>query len=131
MSYCIISRHVPNKGWYPMVMRDGKRQAAHRWAWEDAFGPIPEGKVVCHKCDNPTCINPEHLFLGTHAENQADKAAKGRACRGVTRWNSRLTEDDVREIRASPESGSALAERLGVSKTTVNRARRGYTWKHI
>lgn len=74
---------------------------AHRLSWRVHFGPLPDGKFVCHRCDVRLCVNPAHLFLGTHAENMADMAAKGRAFvrRGVTNPSAKLSEADVLAIR--------------------------------
>ncbi len=74
---------------------------AHRAAWIEANGPIPEGMNVLHHCDNPPCVNVEHLFLGTAADNTQDMIAKGRrvAASGERHSRARLTDDDIREIR--------------------------------
>ena len=80
----------------------------------------PKGSVVLHSCDNPICCNPEHLKVGTQAENQADMAAKGRAHRGY-----KLSDESVLEIEASSESGVSLAKRYGVSQQTICDIRKG------
>jgi HNH endonuclease len=106
---------------------------AHRQSYEMANGPIPDGMFVCHKCDNPSCVNPEHLFVGTPMENSQDMVAKGRGNAGgpfVGSANGRavLTEDSVCEIRALPLSYRALAERFGVSKSQIARIKTGLAW---
>lgn len=117
-----------------------KRVYAHRLSWELHNGPIPDGMSVCHRCDNPPCVNPAHLWLGSHGDNLRDMATKGRqglhlapakAVRGEAHHRSVLTDDMVREIRASSESAHALSRRLGVSRPTVARVRQGRTWKHV
>lgn len=81
MSDCILARYRASHG-YGRITVEGRRVYEHRWVWEQVHGPIPEGMVVMHTCDNPPCVNIEHLRLGTHADNQHDKMAKGRYRRG-------------------------------------------------
>ena len=131
MSDCTMSKNPPNTGGYCYETRNGKRQAAHRWRWEDNYGQIPEGLMICHKCDNPSCDNLDHLFIGTNADNQKDKRLKGRACRGETRHNARLNEDLVKLIRESTESQRLMAFKLGVDPSTIRRVRQRRTWSHI
>ncbi len=103
----------------------GKPMKAHRVAWEIHFGRIPDGLYVCHHCDNRRCVRPDHLFLGTHAENMADAAAKGRSARGI------FTLDEVRSIRALASSGetiASIAHRQGVNYSTIRRIVRGLTY---
>jgi len=83
---------------------------------------------VLHRCDKPHCINPEHLFLGTPADNSDDKVAKGRQAKGETQGQAKLTRAQVAEIRASDESGATLGERYGVSRSNINHIRRNERW---
>lgn len=108
-----------------------KRIYAHRLAWTLHYGDIPSGYEVCHRCDNPPCVNPAHLFLGTHADNQNDMHQKGRSARGSRQGGSKLTEDAVREIMASTLPSEVLARRFVVSFQTVNSIRCGHGWKHL
>jgi hypothetical protein len=112
----------------------GKGNAlAHRVAWEAFVGPIPDGLEVCHHCDTPDCINPDHLFIGTHAENMADCRMKGRAQGNPGEKNGRnkLTEENVRFIRTAHGSHSALARRFDVSHTLIRFIRLRKAWKHV
>lgn len=109
---------------------DRKRYRTHRAAYEVAFGPVPEGMLVCHKCDQPACCNPQHLFAGTNKDNSDDKLRKGRQRRGEAN-RAKLTEDQIREIRASNESMRQMAKRFGVSASHVSKIRRKVKWAHV
>jgi hypothetical protein len=107
----------------------------HRLAYELETGPIPDGLCVCHRCDNRRCCNPEHLFLGTQADNNADRDAKGRGVqrRGERHHAAKLTEDQVRGIRAAYAQGAEqpeLAQRYGVDSTNIGCIVNGRTWRH-
>lgn len=102
-------------------------KAAHRVSWEINCGEIPKGMHVLHKCDNPSCVNPHHLFLGTNADNVADKVRKGRTCdnHGERNPNLKLTDRQVSEIRQRYANGetnqSALGREYGISQTHIGR----------
>jgi hypothetical protein len=127
---CWEWNHTMHPSGYGHVYHDGKYNLAHRMSYQAYLGSI-EGSWVLHRCDNPKCINPDHLFLGDAKTNVEDKVTKGRQNRGVEHAKSKLTEDMVKEIRASSESTYQLAHRLGVNPNTVWYARVGRTWKHV
>ena len=117
---------------------DGTRRTvkAHRASYAAFVGEIPAGKDICHKCDNPSCVNPEHLFPGTEKDNVADMDAKGR--RGFVlsenHPKAKLTEKDVieaRELRKQGFSYYKLAKMYGVYRETMRRAVLGKTWQHM
>lgn len=107
----------------------GGQNYAHRLSYRAFVGPIPAGMLVCHKCDTRPCCNPDHLFLGTPADNIADASAKRRMHEGLRNYNAKLTPETVRAIRESKLSGREWARRLGISHATIRSARRGDTWR--
>lgn len=111
----------------------GRLDLAHRVAYELTIGPIPAGLCVLHHCDNPPCVNPAHLWLGTKADNMADCRAKGRRpdVRGENNSRAKLTEENVREIRQDDRVGWIIAAKYGVSFNTINHIRSRRTWAHI
>lgn len=99
----------------------GTRMQVHRLAWEAHHGkPIPNDLLVLHKCDNPCCFNPAHLFLGTQKDNMEDRSKKGRAT-----WNGKLTLKEREEIKTSLESASKLAKKYNVTTARVYQLKRG------
>lgn len=95
---------------YVYIQFAGKKTSAHRIAWTLAFGPVPQGLHVCHRCDNRRCVRPDHLFLATGAENHEDKCRKGRQAKGERHGHATLSDQDVRDIRALRASGLTDAE---------------------
>lgn len=97
-------------------------ERAHRIAWMIANGPIPKGMYVCHKCDNPPCVNPSHLFLGTQADNMQDMHLKGRGHAGESHANAKLSDEEVEIIRSNPlgVTQRELASKFGVSESLVS-----------
>lgn len=112
---------------------DKRNVKAHRAFYANYVGPIPKGMLVCHKCDTRACVNPGHLFLGTHKDNMEDCCRKGRIYRtpSLESPSTKLTEDQVRAIRASTEQQRVLARRYGVSDYTIRVIRTGKTWRNL
>lgn len=148
-------------GGYGQTHHLGQPVRAHRLAYTLAVGPIPPGMHVLHRCDNPPCCNPAHLFIGTHLDNMRDKVEKGRQpttfpvfpdenrSRGLAHWSNKHPElrsigtrnghakldsskvDNMRRDRAAGESFRSIARRYGVSLSTAQAAINGDTWGHI
>lgn len=116
---------------------DGKKMSsAHRTSWIMANGPVPDGLCVLHRCDNRICVRPSHLFLGTYADNNSDRASKGRSNppKGEAHFRAKLTTEDVVSIRALSLTGlshSRLADRFGVSKSTIGHLLTGRIWRCV
>lgn len=122
---------------YGTLRVNARPTKAHRFSWELHNGPIPDGLFVCHHCDNPACVRPSHLFLGTHSDNMRDMRAKGRAGHSVLglgpdNMNTKLTPDQVRTIRRELREGTSTpaeqCRRYGVEFGTIRAIRRGVTW---
>ncbi len=119
---------------YGYLWIDGRMRLAHRAAYKLSVGPIPEGYLVCHKCDNPACFRPSHLFVGTALDNKIDRTTKGRSNRGERHQNAKLTEEQIRIIRLEHASGvkrSKLALRFGVLPVTIGDVVSRKSWRHI
>lgn len=118
-------------------IRRGKTMQAHRAAWVELFGPIPEDLCVLHSCDNPPCCNPKHLFLGTTADNNKDKFDKSRHSFGESHGRAKLTAAQVVAIRneyvygSSTRGTTALARKYGVCQKTLYEALHGKHWARI
>lgn len=111
--------------------RNTRVEFAHRASWILYKGDIPKDMCVCHSCDNPSCVNPEHLFLGTRADNAADKVAKGRQPRGSKVPGSKITESIALQIKTLGESTKSMAQTFGISRQSVADIVYGRTWKHV
>lgn len=119
---------------YGVIADDNRRQLrAHRIAYERVNGAVSESRYVCHSCDNPSCVNPNHLWLGSAADNNEDKRAKLRHSHGASHGMAKISENDVRDIRGLyPQmSQQAIADRYGLHQTTVSDIIRGKIWTHI
>jgi hypothetical protein len=126
------TRRVSVNG-YGTLKYKQKQYMAHRFMWEFKFGPIPDGKIICHKCDNRKCINPDHLFIGTTQDNVDDKMAKGRfvPCPGERSGTSKLTEAQIVAIRADTRPQYVIAKEYGVCRSNISVIKRGSSWGHI
>lgn len=118
---------------YGRVMIGGVRKLAHRWAFEIYRGESPDGLCVCHTCDVPLCVNPDHLFLGTRADNVADMDAKKRRVppRGERNAHAKLSAEKVRAIRSSHLRNAEIARQYDVSKVLIGLIKRGAVWGHV
>jgi hypothetical protein len=121
----------------------GRQDYAHRLSWEMANGPIPHGIFVCHRCDNPRCVRPGHLFLGSVQDNADDMVSKGRQSRGPrhadktrgeAHGRAKLVEADVLAIRARRAAGETLMElaaAFGVNHGAISKIANRRTWRHL
>lgn len=122
---------------YGRLKVDGRYQKAHRYSWVLANGPIPDGLYICHRCDNPPCVRPDHLFLGDAASNAADCVSKGRQARtsGEKSGHHKLTSEQVQLIRRmhaiSPINQAATARKYGVHRITIHDIIYRVNWRHI
>jgi hypothetical protein len=136
---CLVwSRNCNMYGYGRFTTRafDGHRHAlgTHRVAYELTYGAIPAGLVVCHRCDNPPCCNPAHLFLGTIKDNLHDSVAKGRFTRGERQHNAKLTTERVQVMRQQYAAGIPvrdLASDYEVTITTVRMVVKRRIWRHV
>lgn len=133
---CWVWAGISGKTRYGRFKLDGTsngvlQMGPHRYSWMIHYGPILDGLAVCHKCDNPKCVNPEHLFLGTQKDNLQDAIQKGRTLKGSLNSNSRLTEGMVLEIRSSRDLLRILAKKYGVTMACISAIQKRRSWKHI
>lgn len=117
---------------YGLIWKDGRAQRANRVSFELFNGPLEPGQVVCHRCDNPSCVNPDHLFSGTRLENNRDAVIKDRHPRGERNGQSRLSVDDVlaiRSMRGTPQA--TIARQFKIHQSTVSDIWTGRRWKYL
>ena len=124
--------HVIADG-YGHIKRGKTMVLTHRLSWELTFGEIKNGLLVLHKCDNPACVNPSHLFLGTDADNARDRDSKGRLGNrtGTANGNAKINEDIVIQIRSSSTSTKELAKAYNVSIPLIQKIRSKSLWRHV
>lgn len=121
-------------GGYGKFNVKAKQVLAHRYSWFLHQGTIPKGLLVCHTCDNRVCVNPQHLFLGTHADNTRDAWNKGRVLFGEKSPCSKITEVQVREIRRLCETGltnRTIAKKYNLNQSQVSRIKTGKRWGSV
>ena len=145
---CWIWQRAKQKTGYGVICFGKVIMAAHRVSYEVAHGPIPPGMFICHKCDNPSCVRPDHLFAGTPADNVHDMVKKGRTnnkhnmslrknhmvAYGVDNPSAKINPDIVREIRARVANGEVqrrIAESYGIDSCSVIDIIKGRTWRHV
>lgn len=116
---------------YGVMWHDGNNKRANRISYFLAHGQLPADLVVMHSCDNPACVNPAHLSLGTHADNIAERNAKGRQMRGSRQHLAKLNDEAVAKILVDNRPGPAVARDYGVNRSVINSIRRGVLWKHV
>jgi hypothetical protein len=141
---CHVWAASKNPDGYGRFALNGKQEKAHRVSWMLANGDIPKGKMICHHCDNPSCVNPDHLFLGDQSDNMIDMHNKGRHNMTDKSWiktrrsyagelnpRAKFTVADVQYIRASELSSTELAKRYGVHRNQIYWIRQYKTWKNV
>lgn len=132
---CLIWMHGVNGAGYGQLTHNKKTMLAHRVSWEITHGAIPKGMCILHRCDTPLCVNPHHLFLGTKGQNNSDRHRKGRTklipAKGESHGMSKLTAEDVINIRKSNETNEVLATIYPVVSQTIGKIRARKYWKHI
>jgi len=133
-SGCWIFHGPRNNMGYGMVSAGGNPMLAHRFFYQQVNGPIPAGMDACHRCDNPACCNPDHIFIGTRTDNMRDAVAKGRVRRGETSAQARFSESDVLDMRrrhCAGETTGEIGRRYDTSYKTVWAIVHRKAWGHI
>lgn len=133
----VCTSHDPDNEWYPQYRIRGKKWRMHRFVYTEMFGEIPDGLVVRHKCDNPRCINPEHLELGTIADNNRDAVERNRkrsiygSKHHATKLNESKVADIKRLLKSEMYTSRKIAQMYGVSDTVISMIKNNKYWKHV
>lgn len=120
---CWLWTGYKKKGYGTFMVKAGRCVRASRFSWELVNGLIPSGLYVCHKCDTPACVRPDHLFLGTQADNLTDMKRKNRQARGARLPHTKLSDTEVAAVRRSTLPGTEVAKCLGVSTALISMIR--------
>lgn len=131
MTACIEWDKAKDKAGYGVSWLNGKWIRAHRKAYIQNKGEIPDDLVVRHTCDNKACVNPDHLILGTHQDNSTDMVSRDRQAKGSLVGTAKLTEEIIVMIRSLSGSSQQLAKFFDCSKTTIKDIRNNKIWKHV
>lgn len=128
---CILWQGFRDPKGYGKVWFESSYKLAHRVSYAVNVADIPGGVCVCHRCDNPSCINPRHLFLGTHAENIRDCTTKKRNAFGTKHSRAKLTDTDIVAIRSNTASTRQIAKAYGIAHSRVSEIKNLKSWRHI
>ena len=127
----IWMKKVNHRGYGMTCLGKGSNLSAHRASYESKYGAIPNGMMALHICDISSCVNPDHIFIGTQQDNLTDKVLKKRQANGQNHGMSKLKEFEAKEIKYSEEKTIKLALRFNCSPVMVRQIRQGKYWKHI
>lgn len=133
-SGCWLWTDCLNQHGYGIIRVDKRNKIASRLSYELIHGPIQSNMLVCHKCDNPACVNPDHLFIGTHKDNTTDMVIKGRVHLGERNHRSKLTNKDVLYIRSASSKGETtvtLGKQFNVTRHLIGDIVRRKIWRHL
>ena len=130
-SGCQIWTGAATKRGYGILRTNKINSYVHRLSYQLHKGVIPDSLLVCHKCDIPSCINPDHLFLGTNLDNSRDMVSKGRGMRGESHTSAKLTPDDILKIRNDSRIDRLIASDFGVSIGRISEIQSKKSWKHL
>ncbi len=122
---------LTNNGYGRMTFGAKTEFLAHRVSYEQKYGKIPDGKFALHKCDVKSCVNPDHIFIGTQQENMTDKVKKNRQAKGESHGMSKLTKEQATEAKFSGAKTSELAKKFNCSAVIIRQIRSGLYWRHL